>query len=170
MELKKSNQNIVLGKDYCVWFADKRLTLDKGFMRKGGLLPTSISLVNTSLEIVSFKIGKNKTILTVPSLDTPVCELQVKSLSNDLNNNDYDEDHEWYVISVDTPFAQARFIKENDINKKITFLSDYSDHQFMSDSGLRIKELNLYSRAVITCDKKNVVLDVVIPLDITHLP
>jgi len=170
MEFKKSNQNIVLGEDYCVWFADKRLTLDKGFMRKGGLLPPSVSLVNTSLEVVPFKFGRNKTILTVPSLDTPVCEWQVKSLSNDLKTNDYDEDHEWYVISVDTPFAQARFIKENDIDKKIIFLSDYSDHQFMSDSGLRIKELNIYSRAVITCDKKNVVLDVVIPLDITHLP
>lgn len=170
MEFVKSNRNISLGVDYFVSFADKRLTLDKGVMRKGGGLPPSISLVNTSLEIVQFKPGRKKTILTVPSLDTPVCEWQIKSLSHDLKNNDYDEDHEWFVISVDTPFAQARFIKENDIDDKITFLSDYADHRFMSDTGLRIKELNVFSRALITCDENNVVLDVIIPQDITHLP
>lgn len=170
MEFKKSDKNINLGVDYFVWFADKRLTLDKGIMHKGGLLPPNISLVNTSLEIVPFKYGKKKTILTVPSLDTPVCEWQIKSLSNNLKANGYEQDHEWFVVSVDTPFAQARFIKENDIDKNITFLSDYADHRFMSDSGLRIKELNLYARAVIACDENNVVLDVIIPQDITHLP
>lgn len=170
MEFKKSTKNLILGEDYFVWFGDMQLTLDKGIMRKGGLLPPNNSLVNTSLEIVPFKMGRKKTILTVPSLDTPVCEWQVKSLSNNLKANCCDEDHDWYVISVDTPFSQARFIKENNINKKIIFLSDYSDHRFMSDSGLRIKELNIYSRAVITCDKNNVVLDIVIPQDITHLP
>lgn len=170
VEFKKSSQNLNLGEDYFVWFSDKRLTLDKGVMRKGGVLPPSISLVNPLLERVPFKIGRKKTILTVPSLDTPVCEWQVKSLSNDLKLNGYDEDHEWYIVSVDTPFAQARFIKENNIDKNIIFLSDYSEHRFMSDSGLRIQELNIYTRAVITCDSNNMVIDVVIPQDITHLP
>ncbi|MBC6556214.1 redoxin family protein [Citrobacter braakii] len=170
MEFKKSTENLMLGEDYCVWFADMRLTLDKGIMRKGGVLPPSISLVNTALEKVSFKMGKKKTILTVPSLDTPVCEHQIKSLSNDLRINGDDENHEWFVVSVDTPFAQTRFINENNIDKSIVFLSDYSDHRFMSDSGLRIIELNIYARAVITCDENNVILDAFIPKDITTLP
>lgn len=170
MEFKKSSKNLNLGEDYIVWFSDMRLTLDKGVMRKGGLLPPSISLVNPDLEVVSFKLGRKKTILTIPSLDTPVCEWQIKSLSNELKNNGCDLGHEWYVISVDTPFAQSRFIKENKIDENIKFLSDYSDHRFMSDSGLRIKELNIFSRAVIKCDENNVVIDIVIPQDITHLP
>lgn len=58
MEFIKSNQNISLGADYFVWFGDKRLTLDKGVMRKGGVLPPSTNLVNTSLEIVPFKLGR----------------------------------------------------------------------------------------------------------------
>ena len=170
MEFKKSINNLTLGDDYVIWFSDMRLTLDKGIMRKGSLLPPSISLVNQSLEVVYFNTGKKKTILTVPSLDTPVCEWQIKSLSNDLKNNAFIEDHEWYVISVDTPFAQDRFIKENNIDKSIVFLSDYSDHRFMSDTGLRIKELNLFARSVITCDENNMILDVIIPQDITHPP
>lgn len=170
MEFTKSSKNLNLGEDYIVWFSDMRLTLDKGVMRKGGLLPPSTSLVNPNLEVVSFRLGTKKTILTIPSLDTPVCEWQIKSLSNELKNNGCDVGHEWYVISVDTPFAQSRFIKENEIDENIKFLSDYSDHRFMSDSGLRIKELNIFSRAVIECDENNVVIDIVIPYDITHLP
>ncbi|MEG1247556.1 MAG: redoxin family protein [Citrobacter sp.] len=170
MEFKKSNKNIRLGEDYVVWFDDMRLTLDKGIMSKGCVLPPSLSLVNTSMEYETFNTGKKKTILTIPSLDTPVCEWQIKSLSNDLKVNGCDKNHEWYVISVDTPFAQDRFIRENEIDENIIFLSDYSDHRFMSDCGLRIKELNLFARSIITCDECNVVLDVIIPHDITHLP
>lgn len=170
MEFKKSINNLRLGEDYVIWFSDMRLTLDKGNMRKGGMLPPSISLVNPSLELVNFNTGRKKTILTVPSLDTPVCEWQIKALSNDLKANNGIKNHDWYVISVDTPFAQARFIKEHDIAQNITFLSDYSDHRFMSDSGLRIKELNLYARSVITCNENNIIANVIIPQDITHLP
>ena len=40
----------------------------------------------------------------------------------------------------------------------------------MSDTGLRIQELNIFARAKIECDENNVVQSITIPRDITQLP
>lgn len=113
--------------------------------------------------------GVRKIIYTVPSLDTPVCEHQIKSVSALMDRGNIG-DCDIYVISVDTPFAQSRFITANNINEKIKFLSDYADHGFMCNTGLRIIELNIFARAVIKCDKNNIVDEIIIPKDITQLP
>ncbi|ECI0671017.1 peroxiredoxin [Salmonella enterica] len=74
------------------------------------------------------------------------------------------------VPSLDTPFAQARFIREHDIHPGITFVSDYACRQFLDNSGLKINELSIFARALIECDENNVVTRVIVPRDITHLP
>ncbi|EAA2775808.1 thiol peroxidase, partial [Salmonella enterica] len=61
----------------------------------------------------------------------------------------------YYVVSIDTPCAQARFIKEHNINSKIRFLSDYAEQRFMSNTRLRIIEINISARAVIEYDENN---------------
>lgn len=165
----KSVTNLVLGQDYKLQFGDTPLTLDKGIMKNGGPLPNMSYLVTPDLTSHSVTTGRRKIILTVPSLDTPVCEYQIKELSNELNKNKATKEL-YYVVSVDTPFAQSRFIKENHINPAIQFLSDYAEHRFMSDTGLRIQELNIFARAKIECDENNVVQSITIPRDITQLP
>lgn len=40
----------------------------------------------------------------------------------------------------------------------------------MIETGLRIIELNLFARSVIECDETDTVLNVTIPVDITHIP
>lgn len=165
----KSFANIVLGQDYILQFGDKNLTLGKGIMKVGSPLPDMSCLVTPELTSSVMKSERRKVILTVPSLDTPVCEHQIKSLSNKVDEGK-EFDVIYYVVSVDTPFAQSRFIKLNNINPAILFLSDYAEHQFMNDTGLRIQELHVFARAIIECDKNNVVQSVTIPLDISHLP
>ena len=54
--------------------------------------------------------------------------------------------------------------------RKIQFVSDYANHRFMIETGLRIIELNLFARSVIECDETDTVLNVTIPVDITHIP
>ncbi|WP_370607788.1 redoxin family protein [Citrobacter meridianamericanus] len=169
MNIQKSENNIKLGVEYKLLFGDTPLTLDKGFMSEGGRLPSMTGLVAPDLSNAEVNNDIRKTIFTVPSLDTPVCEWQIKHLSNSLSDN-VDNNMLFFVVSVDTPFAQARFIKDNNINPKIRFLSDYSEHSFMEQSGLRIIELNLFARAIIECDDNNIVQRVTIPRDITHVP
>lgn len=169
MDVMKSNKNIRLGKDYELRFGDKKLTLDAGFMTIGGKLPSTNNMVNPDLKFVEIPVGIRKIILTVPSLDTPVCESQIKNLSQYLKEQDISSTV-YYVVSVDTPFAQARFIKENNISSKINFISDYADHRFMCETGLRIIELNVFARSLIECDEQNSIIDVTIPEDITQIP
>lgn len=169
MQFIKSNKNIILGADFNLRFGDAPLTLDKGVMAIGYRLPSESDLVKPDLTKVNLSIGVKKVIFTVPSLDTPVCEWQIKKLS-DMLDKEITTDTSYYVVSVDTPFAQSRFIKENNINPSITFLSDYAKHQFMNLTGLKIMELNIFARAVIDCDEDNIVRGVIIPEDITQLP
>ncbi|EIY8936351.1 peroxiredoxin, partial [Salmonella enterica] len=111
-----------------------------------------------------------KQIIVVPSLDTPVCEWQVKDYSDRLKSAGSHSTRAVYVLSMDTPFAQARFIREHDIHPGIIFVSDYACRQFLDNSGLKINELSIFARALIECDENNVVTRVSVPRDITHLP
>ncbi len=97
--------------------------------------------------------GKVKIITSFPSIDTPVCDLQVK----EFNKRALGLSDEIVVlgISKDLPFAQKRFCQDNNIKNVIT-LSDYKFSSFGINYGLLIKELNLLARAVIIADKDNV--------------
>lgn len=169
MNFSKSEYNINLGTEYELRFGDTRLTLNRGFMSEGEKLPSMTGLVTPDLNKAGSTDGYSKKIFTVPSLDTPVCEWQIKRLSDSLAEH-ADDSMVYFVVSVDTPFAQARFIKENAINPKIRFLSDYAEHRFMVETGLHITELNLFARAVIECDKNDIVRCVTVPRDITQVP
>jgi thiol peroxidase len=62
------------------------------------------------------------------------------------------EDVVVYTVSVDLPFAQARWCGNAEIDKVKT-LSDYQERSFGLDYGLLIKELKLLARAVLVIDR-----------------
>lgn len=98
--------------------------------------------------------GKVKVVTFFPSLDTPVCDQQVK----EFNKRSAALSPETVVlgISKDLPFAQKRFCQENDI-EKIAVLSDYKTSSFGINYGVLIKELNLLARGVLIIDAKNTI-------------
>ncbi|EAM4389211.1 redoxin domain-containing protein [Salmonella enterica] len=165
-----SKEFLSFGNEYCVIFGDKRLTLNKGKMYLGRKLPSLAGLCTPELTPPYFMAGKRKLIFTVPSLDTPVCEYQIKDMSDKMESCKDETDCDIYVVSVDTPFAQARFIKNNKISDRINFLSAYADHSFLNASGLCINELNIFARSIIACDELNTVTHIVVTQDITHIP
>lgn len=111
-------------------------------------------VVNTKLEEKNIFNDKNiKVLYTAPSLDTKVCSLQTKILNDEAKKN---PSIKFYSITEDTPFAQARFCTENDING-IKAVSDFKYHQFGLQNGLFIKEKGLLTRALIILDKDNTV-------------
>ena len=109
--------------------------------------------------------GKIKLITTFPSLDTPVCDLQVKEF--DTRAGEFSKDVAVIGISRDLPFAQSRFCKEYSI-KKIKVLSDYKSGSFGVNYGLVVKELNLLARAALIIDKGNILRYIQIANEITH--
>ena len=111
-------------------------------------------VVNTKLEEKNIFDDKNiKVLYTAPSLDTKVCSIQTKILNDEAQKN---PDIKFYSVTEDTPFAQARFCTENDING-IKAISDFKYHQFGLQNGLFIKEKGLLTRALIILDKDNTV-------------
>jgi len=124
----------------------------------------SLDLKETGLP--DFK-GKVKIITTFPSLDTPVCDLQIK----EFNESALEFSPEVVVlgISKDLPFAQKRFCQTNNI-KNIVVLSDYKFSSFGINYGLLIKELNLLARAVLILDKNDIVRYIQIVEELTTPP
>ena len=57
--------------------------------------------------------GKVKLIASVPSLDTPVCDLEIKRFNEETSK--IAEDVIILFISMDLPFAQKRFCQSFDI-------------------------------------------------------
>ncbi len=89
--------------------------------------------------------GKVKVLVTVPSLDTPVCDTETRRFNEAAGS--LGEDVVVLVVSVDLPMAQKRWCGAAGV-ENVTTLSDYYDHAFGVAYGVRIKELGLLARAV----------------------
>ncbi|MFA5008074.1 MAG: thiol peroxidase [Candidatus Omnitrophota bacterium] len=109
--------------------------------------------------------GKIKLINSFPSLDTPVCDMQVKEFNKRATS--LSKDIMVMGISKDLPFAQMRFCEANAI-KNVTTFSDYRYSSFGVNYGLLIKELNLLARSVMVVDKTNILRYMQIAPEITN--
>ena len=80
----------------------------------------------TTKKLSDFK-NKIKLIASVPSLDTPICDLEIKRFNDEAMN--LSKDLVILFISMDLPFAQKRFCQEFSI-KKVKTLSDHLEVDF----------------------------------------
>jgi len=91
--------------------------------------------------------GKRSALLiVVPSLDTGVCSLESQKFNARID--ELPAGVKAYVVSVDLPFAMTRWGTEQG-NMKLDMLSDYRDHAFGRDYGVRIKETGLLARSIV---------------------
>lgn len=144
------------------------LTLLEEEMKIGQRAP-SFKVVDTELKDVSsddFK-GKIRLIASVPSLDTPVCDLEIKRFNEEAVK--LSKELAIIFISMDLPFAQKRFCQANEIKEVKTF-SDYRDADFGFKYGVLIKELRLLTRALFVVDKDDIIRYVEYVPEITSQP
>ena len=118
------------------------------------------------VRLADFK-GKIKLVSSFPSLDTPVCDLQVKEFNKRAAT--LSADVAVIGISKDLPFAQKRFCGENAIKNEVV-LSDYKRSAFGIQYGLLIRELNLLARSVMIIDKDDTVRYVQLVGELTSPP
>ncbi|MDD4894845.1 MAG: thiol peroxidase [Candidatus Omnitrophica bacterium] len=135
-------------------FQGSPLTLVGRALQEGAIGPdfrvVSNDLKETKLSDFRDKI---KVIGSFPSLDTPVCDLQVKEFNKKASG--FSSDIVVLGISKDLPFAQKRFCSINEIKNEV-LLSDYKYSSFGINYGLLVKELNLLARAAIVLDKNDI--------------
>ncbi len=111
--------------------------------------------------------GKFKLIAAVPSLDTPVCDTEIKRFNDEMSK--LSKDIVIIFVSMDLPFAQKRFCQEFEISKIKTF-SDHRDGDFGLKYGVLIKELRLLARAIFLIDKEDTVRYVEYVKEISNPP
>jgi thiol peroxidase len=98
--------------------------------------------------------GKVAIISSVPSLDTPVCNIETRRFNDEAVK--LGPDVEILTLSMDLPFAQKRWCGAAGVERVKTF-SDHRDAAFGLAYGVLIKELRLLARAVFVVDKAGVV-------------
>jgi len=98
--------------------------------------------------------GKIKVISVTPSLDTPVCDLQLRRFNSEAAN--FPTGIVVMNVSMDLPFAVTRFCTAAGI-KRVLALSDHRDASFGLAFGVLIKESRLLARSIFILDRGNVV-------------
>ena len=94
--------------------------------------------------------GKIRLISVIPSIDTGVCSKQTRTFNEKVSS--LSEDVQLLTISVDLPFAQARWCAAEGLDN-VQVLSDHRDLSFGEAYGVIIKELRLLTRSVFVVDK-----------------
>jgi len=112
--------------------------------------------------------GVVQVIITVPSLDTPVCETETKKFNEIMASM---EGVDVTVVSMDLPFAQKRFCESFNI-QNVTVASDFR-YRDMEKYGVLIGEgalKGILARAVFIVDKDGKVAYVQLVPEITQEP
>lgn len=107
------------------------------------LKPVSLSSTGNGVRIFS----------VVPSLDTPVCDMQTKRFNDEAGKTG---DITIYTVSMDLPFAQKRWCGAFGVDH-VKMISDHRDGSFGQAYGTLIKDLRIESRAIFVVDKNNTI-------------
>ncbi len=127
------------------------LTLVGEELRVGDPIP-DLELLDNDLNVVklsSFQ-GKVCVISSVPSLDTPVCDMETRRFNETADT--LGDDVVILTVSMDLPFAQKRWCGAAGVENVIT-LSDHRDAAFGTAFGVLIKELRLLARSIFVVDR-----------------
>lgn len=131
------------------------LTLEGNVVAVGQNAPACVLTANdmSPVSLSAYK-GKLCIISAVPSLDTPVCDMETRRFNVEAGK--LGEEVRILTISMDLPFAQSRWCGAAGVDK-VTTLSDYKSAAFGTAFGVLIKELRLLARAVFVLDREGVI-------------
>ena len=126
----------------------------KGKMLKAGDKVPDFTLTDNSLGTVSSKdLGGLRVFLAVPSLDTGICDMEVRTFNKKAAEI---KGTRIYAVSMDLPFAQARWCGAAGV-EAVKTLSDYQKREFGLATGTLIEGLELLTRAIFVVDENNIV-------------
>ena len=111
--------------------------------------------------------GQMCILASVPSLDTPVCDLETRRFNDEAAA--LGPDIRLLTLSMDLPFAQQRWCGAAGVERVTT----YSDHRLASFGlayGVLIKELRLLARAVFVVDRGGLIRYAEVVPEVTHEP
>ena len=131
------------------------LTLIGNPVKEGDKAP-DFTVLDNDLKPVNLSAYKGKVcvISAVPSLDTPVCDMETRRFNEEAGK--MPDNVVVLTVSMDLPFAQKRWCAAAGVDRVKT-LSDYQSRSFGLAYGVLIKELQLLARTVFIVDDQDIV-------------
>lgn len=135
--------------------AENNITLIGNELKIGDQAPAFTLTKNDLSPLTLNDLGdKVKIIAAVPSVDTKVCELETIRFNDEAGK--LGDKAVVLTVSMDLPFAQARFCATQGIDNALT-ASDYKTKEFGEAYGVLIEELQLLNRSVFVLDQNNTI-------------
>jgi len=94
--------------------------------------------------------GKVVVLMSIPSIDTPVCAIETKRFNQEAAS--LSGDVVIVGVSRDLPFALKRWCGAEGVSRVVA-LSDYKYRSFGKEFGVELPDLGLLARAVFVLDK-----------------
>ena len=150
-----------------ITFKEKPVTLLGNEVKVGDQAPDFKVLANDMSEVtLSDTKGSVRLIAAVPSVDTGVCDAEVRRFNEEASKLD---NVKVLTISVDLPFAQKRWCAAAGI-ENVQTLSDHRDLSFGKAYGVAIEELRLLARSVFVIDSSDKITYVEYVNEVTSHP
>jgi thiol peroxidase len=151
-----------------ITFKGNPLTLLGNELKVGDAAP-DCELLGNDLSPVKLSAYRGKVCIlsAVPSLDTPVCDMETRRFNQEAGG--LGDDVAILTISMDLPFAQARWCGAAGVDKVVT-LSDHRDAAFGETYGVLIKELRLLARAIFVVGREGVIQYIQLVKEMTEEP
>ena len=149
-----------------VKFAGNPVELQGTEIRVGQTAPDFVAVKNDLSPFKLSEVKGKKLIVAVPSLDTPVCDTEVRRFNVEAAGL---KDTTVITISMDLPFAQSRWCGAAGISQVMT-VSDYKDRDFATKYGVYLPSFGLLTRAIFLLDANNRVAYVEYVPEVTAQP
>lgn len=136
-----------------VTFKGNAVNLAGSELKAGDAAPAFTGLQGLAAVSLADTPAKARLFSVVPSLDTGVCSMQTKKFDEGIKA--LGDAVAAYTVSLDLPFAQARFCTAEGVATMKT-VSDVHDHSFGKNWGVLIESgipLKLLARSVFVVDK-----------------
>jgi thiol peroxidase len=151
-----------------VTFKDQPMTLVGPELKVGDKAPdVALTANDMSLVKLSSFAGTVRVLSAVPSLDTPVCDIETRRFNQSAGQ--FNGKGKIITVSLDLPFAQKRWCAAAGIKDVVT-LSDYRDAAFGQAYGVLVKELHLLARCIFIVGADDRIEYIQLVNEITHEP
>lgn len=137
-----------------ITFKGSPVTLVGDELKVGDDAPDFLVVDNNLNNVTLSDTSGKRIFVTVPSLDTPVCDTEVRRFNEEASKL---KDVTVYVVSMDLPFAQVRWCGNAGIDRVKT-VSDYKQKSFGKKYGTLIEELCLLARAIFVVNENNKII------------
>ncbi|MBP3915976.1 MULTISPECIES: thiol peroxidase [unclassified Clostridium] len=149
-----------------ITFNGDPVTLVGEQVKVGDTAPDFLVVDNTLKDLTLSDTKGKRIFVTVPSLDTSVCDMEVRKFNEEASKL---EDVTVYVVSMDLPFAQVRWCGNAGVDRVKT-VSDYKQKSFGKNYGALIEEFCFLTRAIFVVDENNKITYVEYCKDVINEP